>query len=122
MSSQILTLIIFILAAEPLWAASRSRESSTKTEIEFTNGLSAPDLIYWVNQQGTEILYGDLNPGSTRVAQTYATHVWRIRYKDTGQHINTYEAAPERLAIQITEAARPSQPPAKPPTPQTQAQ
>ena len=85
MSSQILvhTLLLFILSAEPLWAASsvRSRESRISSEIEFNNRLSTPVAIYWVDYRGNEIFFGDLNPGATKVQQTFATHRWRVRDK-----------------------------------------
>src|SRR5215831_16360865 len=105
MSSQILvhTLILLVISAEPLLAASdlRSKESRFKTPIEFYSRLSSPVTLYWVDFQGNEISFGDLNPGSSRVIQTYATHVWRVRDKKSGQLLKSVvvEPRPEFVAI-----------------------
>jgi hypothetical protein len=106
----------------PQASSVRSKESRIRTEIEFNNRLSSPVAIYWVDDRGNEIFFEDLNPGSSKVFQTFTTHPWRVRDKKTGQLLKTVVVGPRREFVAIGEAAREIQPPIKPPTPQVQAQ
>src|SRR5262249_45293635 len=80
----------------PQASSFRSKESRIRTEIEFNNRLPTVAAIYWVDYQGKEIFYSDLNPGSFKVIQTFPTHQWRVRDKETGEVLRTIVAGSAR--------------------------
>ena len=85
----------------PQASSLRSKESRIRTEIEFNNRLPTVVAIYWVDYQGNESFYTDLNPGSSKVIQTFATHPWSVRDKRTGQVLRTIVAGSARELVII---------------------
>ncbi len=49
-----------------------------ESEITFTNCLSQPVNLFWIDGDGSRQAYGSLPPGETRVQHTYAGHVWLV--------------------------------------------
>jgi hypothetical protein len=56
--------------------SSKSRESRQPTTISFKNDRSAPVRLYWLDPAGQRKLYATIEPGQTRIQQTYMTHPW----------------------------------------------
>jgi len=77
----------------------RSLEDRVRTDMIFENRLREPVLIFWVNYQGQEILYRELNPQQRYSVQTFATHPWRIRLKRTNQAIKEVVANTQRAFV-----------------------
>ena len=72
----------------------RSVEGSVLTSITFENWSGRAVNVYWVDYQGSEQFWFELQPGQSLEQGTYATHPWCARDKSTG--------AP-RLAVVATE-------------------
>jgi hypothetical protein len=58
-------------------------EQSTdgKVNITFFNKTNANAVVYWVNFQGVEVKYYDLQPGRSYVQSTFNTHKWVVRQR-----------------------------------------
>lgn len=54
------------------------------TSVTFTNNSSSTVNIYWISYDCGEVLYNTLEPGSSYVQGTYATHPWVVRDAATG--------------------------------------
>jgi hypothetical protein len=51
--------------------SSKSRESQQPTTISFKNDRSAPVRLYWLDPAGKRKLYATIEPGQTRIQQTW---------------------------------------------------
>lgn len=60
--------------AEPAWL----------TVVNFSNQAV---WVYWLNYDGQEVFYRQLQPNEAYVQQTYLTHPWCIRNAGTGQAV-----------------------------------
>jgi hypothetical protein len=59
-------------------SSSRSGASRQPTTISIKNDRSAPVRLYWLDPDGNRKLYATIEPGQTRVQQTYLTHPWIV--------------------------------------------
>src|SRR5262249_35829339 len=57
----------------------------------------------------------DLNPGSFKVIQTFPTHQWRVRDKETGEVLRTIVAGSARQLVIVDKVSPPAQPQVKEP-------
>ena len=51
----------------------------TECNVTFSNESGVAVNIYWIDQSGTEIFYGQLSPGSSYIQGTYLNHIWLVR-------------------------------------------
>lgn len=89
------------LALDPV----RSLEGRVATEMLFENRSTESVLIYWINYQGEEVFYRELRAGDSYRQQTYVTHPWRIRAKNTRTVIKTVAANSSTTQIVVIEKA-----------------
>jgi hypothetical protein len=54
-----------------------------KNPITFVNTTNRTVEVNWVNEQGIEVHYADLDPGKTSVQNTFLNHSWCVRDKQT---------------------------------------
>ena len=59
----------------------RSVEGSTSITVSFENRSGRAVNIYWIDYQGAEQFYFDLQPGQAKPQDTYVTHAWCARDK-----------------------------------------
>ncbi|KAG2495516.1 hypothetical protein HYH03_006459 [Edaphochlamys debaryana] len=59
-----------------------SLNSRFKVNMVFTNKTPGPVEACWVDFNGKENSYGEIEPGSTMLLYTYLTHPWVFRAKD----------------------------------------
>ena len=59
----------------------RSVEGSTSITVSFENRSGSAVNVYWIDYQGAEQFYFDLQPGQAKPQDTYVTHVWCARDK-----------------------------------------
>jgi len=79
----------------------RSLESRIRSEVIFENRLREPVLIFWVNFQGQEVLFKELNPRESYSIQSFVTHPWRVRMKGTRQPVKEIVANSQREVLII---------------------
>lgn len=61
----------------------RSIESRVPVKIVICNTSKRTVTVNWINYEGNEVLYGEMNPFHTRLINTYATHPWIFRDSQT---------------------------------------
>ncbi|MFT5123676.1 MAG: hypothetical protein ACI97B_002311, partial [Verrucomicrobiales bacterium] len=49
-----------------------------RTEIRFENHRSHRIFLFWINDRGERVAYGQLEPGRFKIQSTYPGHVWMI--------------------------------------------
>ena len=97
-----------------LRAPAPSRNGGAETSITFNNNIKDPVFLFWVNTDGSEVAYGQLEPGATKDQHTFAGHVWIARAK--GQIVAVFRAT-ETAGLAVIDGTRP-EPRRKPvPTP-----
>jgi hypothetical protein len=79
----------------------RSLEGRIATEVRFENRTAGSVLVYWVNYQGKEVFYRELQPGESYSQPTYVTHPWRVREKRGGNLIRSVVAGETRQVVTI---------------------
>lgn len=79
----------------------RSLESRIRSEMIFENRLREPVLVFWVNYQGQEVLYRELNPRQSHSIPSFVTHPWRVRIKRTHQPVKEVVANSQREVVVI---------------------
>ena len=68
--------------AEEIKESRRSQASEIETAVVFVNNMSERVAVYWIDYEGNEIHYRDLEPGQRYSQDTYATHPWVVRTID----------------------------------------
>lgn len=76
-----------------------SRTTGAETSILFDNRTRRPVDIYWIDSEGRQRSYGEVESGQTRKQHTFAGHVWVI--KDGEEMVAVYEASQEPLQAVI---------------------
>jgi hypothetical protein len=57
----------------------RSLNGDTPTSVEFVNATDGPVNVYWIDYEGSRVLYHELLPAGQSVQQpTYVTHPWVV--------------------------------------------
>lgn len=77
-------LAAFSVAAQPLLTSSdcaaessmRSSATTTAASVRFVNGYAEPVTIYWLDYEGSRVLYSVIDPGDGYVQSTFVTHPW----------------------------------------------
>lgn len=67
----------------------RSKEATQRAEILFKNTLTEKIRVYWIDYQGKEVFYRELDPGQSYRQPTYVSHPWRIRAARDGRLVAT---------------------------------
>lgn len=90
-------------SSAPLASSSnvRSLESRIRSEVIFENRLREPVLVFWVNFQGQEVLFKELNPRESHSIQSFVTHPWRVRTKRARQPVKEMVANSQREVVII---------------------
>ncbi|MCI0553330.1 MAG: hypothetical protein L0287_20465 [Anaerolineae bacterium] len=57
----------------------RSIEGSVETVITFLNASGRAIKVYWVNYEGAEEFWFELQPGQSQVQGSFVTHAWCVR-------------------------------------------
>ena len=57
----------------------RSQRGDTQIEIEFVNKLDEMVVVYWINYEGDEKEYFELQLGESKKQKTYVTHLWIVK-------------------------------------------
>ncbi len=66
---------IFTVSTEQI----RSKNSTNTIGVLFKNNTIYKADVYWVDYEGKEVRYGQLEPGQSYLQSTFSTHPWRIR-------------------------------------------
>lgn len=56
-----------------------SLDSRTETLLVFANNSSSVIDLWWVDYCGTEVYYASINPGTTHMQPSFASHPWVVR-------------------------------------------
>jgi len=64
------------LPAESDWHASRASE--VETRVVFVNRLAQPVLLFWIDNAGHQVAYGEIPAGERFDQHTFAGHVWLV--------------------------------------------
>lgn len=81
----------------------QAQQGRIQAEVIFDNQLGEPVVLYWVDLQGKETLYRELQPGETYRQGTFLTHSWRIRSKHTGEAKGTLVVDRSGQVVRITQ-------------------
>lgn len=65
-------------ALHPRWDM-HSLDSRTETLLVFANDSSSVIDLWWVDYCGTEVYYASINPGTTHMQPSFASHPWVVR-------------------------------------------
>lgn len=57
----------------------KSINSNTETFLMFSNDSSSVVDLWWIDYFGHEVYYASINPGTTHMQPSYATHPWVVR-------------------------------------------
>lgn len=96
------------------------QEQAGEVSIDFVNQSAAMLDIFWVQQDGSEKLFGSAPAGGKFTQATYATHIWRVRdvkgnlvmeYTANSDPQQTVTILPDMVSADSVTA---SQPPARP--------
>lgn len=68
----------------------RSLNSDTPVSLVIRNKTNTAVEMYWVDYQGNDRKYAALGPREEFHIGTYATHPWRVRYKENGREVTHY--------------------------------
>jgi hypothetical protein len=105
--------LLLLVAGSTFAAQDRSLESRVRTEIIFRNDRSNPVLLNWVGYLADEQRFIEIKPGQVHRQSTFATHLWRVRDKNSNALLKTVVAEPQTKFVAI-EPPAPSSQPAKP--------
>ena len=83
----------------------RSKSSNTETTITFANQTAAKIAYYWVDYEGNEKFYGNINPDASANQHTFGGHVWRIKTRN-GQNLAVFRAVNRSMTFTAS-ATRP---------------
>ncbi|GBF97537.1 hypothetical protein Rsub_10460 [Raphidocelis subcapitata] len=94
--------------AEPTPVRLRSVHSKQAGVIRFCNKSARSVRALWVDFDGHEVVYSLIEPGTTRLYRTYATHPWIVRELTTGARMMLSGAAAvvgmaEEQSVDITD-------------------
>ncbi|KAJ3107088.1 hypothetical protein HDU96_008012 [Phlyctochytrium bullatum] len=84
-------------AATPL----KSTGSGPETFLTFVNRTGENVEVFWVDWEGKEISYLNLNNDQIYKQQTYATHAWKFVGVDSGKVIGYHRAVEERQILTL---------------------
>jgi len=68
-----------------------STDGGEETTIALVNHYPEPVKVFWVNDEGQPVAYGQLAPGERREQHTYVGHVWLIT-NQTGERLAVFGA------------------------------
>lgn len=57
----------------------KSINSETETFLMFSNDSNSVVDLWWIDYFGHEVYYASINPGTTHMQPSYATHPWVVR-------------------------------------------
>jgi von Hippel-Lindau disease tumor supressor len=63
----------------------KSTKSTVKSFVVFENKTSRIVHIFWLNYEGRPVPYSILQPNTTYLVNTYISHPWIIKDRDTGE-------------------------------------
>lgn len=79
----------------------RSVENRIRAEVIFENRLKERVLVWWVNYQGQEVLYRELDPQQIYSVSSFVTHPWRVRIKRNGQKVREIVANAPKVFVAV---------------------
>lgn len=86
----------------PVACNTRSGDSrGVSLPITFINSSNRIVEVFWINEEGRSISYGDINPNDIKGIGTFLNHSWCIRDKSTGAPITAVIANDQNKLIFI---------------------
>ncbi len=73
---------------------------SPAADLELINSRSEPVQVYWLNQNGTRVLYQSLYPGQGYTQATYAGHPWVVSNND-GRCLSVFIPTAGKYSVRI---------------------
>ncbi|KAK5058687.1 hypothetical protein LTR84_010951 [Exophiala bonariae] len=77
---------------QPLKQEKVSEGSATRTNINFVNELKESVSIFWIDFQGDEKHYSNIQAGESQKQSTYEGHVWRVAKSEGNEAVATFVA------------------------------
>ncbi len=84
----------------------RTTETGSETSIEFTNETDSPIRLFWIDTDGHEHQYQQIDAGETVSQHTFAGHVWSIK-NSKKQVLGYFRAEDESTSFKIVAAMQP---------------
>jgi hypothetical protein len=85
----------------PQMEALRSLESRQRATLQVSNLSGETVQVFWIDFSGKEVLYRELKSGESYTQETFVTHPWRVRTKDSKAIKKTITASQARQHLAI---------------------
>ncbi len=79
----------------------RSIVSSIKVDLNFVNLTNRRVEIDWIDPDGKEVKYFDLEPSKSKIQGTFAGHAWRAKDVSTGKIVSEFIVAADSKVFNI---------------------
>ncbi len=74
----------------PVTHKNATKKTGEPVTISVKNNLSESVYVYWIDYNGKEVFYFDLEPKQEKEQETYASHVWIVKTSKGFQQIKEF--------------------------------
>ena len=79
----------------------RSVEERQRATLQVSNLFSETVQLFWIDHSGKEVFYRELKAGDSYTQETFVTHPWRVRTKDSKVILKTITVTQTREHVTI---------------------